>query len=91
MTARLRIQELPSEVDGDTVTYPFIWVLDRVGDLPAETARETVERLGTVGGPHCRGVAVFSQEVELADDARLTSDTAAPTDNDEASRHVTKG
>jgi hypothetical protein len=70
MTARLRIQELPSEVDGDTVTYPFIWVLDRVGDLPTETARETVERLGTVGGPHCRGVAIFSQAVELADDAK---------------------
>jgi hypothetical protein len=79
VTARLRIQELPSEVDGDTVTYPFIWVLDRVGGLPTELVRETVERLGTVGGPRCRGVAIFSKAVELADDAQPATPPATLT------------
>jgi hypothetical protein len=79
VTARLRIQELPSEVDGDTVTYPFIWVLDRVGDLPTELVRETIERLGKAGGPRCQGALVFAQAVELADDAQPVTPVLRPT------------
>jgi hypothetical protein len=79
MTTRLRIQELPSEVDGDTVAYPFIWVLDRVGDLPREALRETIELLGKTGGPRCQGALIFPQAVELADDAQPAIPLLQPT------------
>lgn len=62
---RLRILELPSEIDKDRVTTPFAIVLDDVTEpLNAELTQRIKEQLCA------KGLLVFPDRIELDSDSR---------------------
>lgn len=60
---RLRIMELPSKVEGDQVSQPFVWVVDKVGCGNIQEYERIRDTLRNLGG--AADAIVFDNPVDL--------------------------